>query len=281
MTRRVRITVLVENTAQGQGLLAEHGLAYWIEYGDKRILFDTGQGAVLEHNAAKLKIPLDQADAIVLSHGHYDHTGGLSRMLRKTDCPVYLHPAALEKKYSCPPRGPVREIGMPAAAQAAAQARDTPLFFTEQPTEIVPGLTVTGSVPRITEFEDTGGPFFLDTEGQKPDPLADDQSLFFLSSEGAVVLLGCAHSGVVNTLQYIQQRIGRQPIHAVLGGMHLGHASQERMGQTIAAFGQLGLARLGPAHCTGLAATVELWSNFPGQCFACNVGTVAEFTSES
>ena len=120
MSQRVRITVLVENTAQGEGLLAEHGLAYWIEYGDKRVLFDTGQGAVLDHNAAKLNIPLDQADAIVLSHGHYDHTGGLGRMLRKTHCPLYLHPAALEKKYSCPPRGPVREIGMPAAVQAAA-----------------------------------------------------------------------------------------------------------------------------------------------------------------
>lgn len=280
MSQRVRVTVLVENTAQGEGFLAEHGLAYWIEYGDKRVLFDTGQGAVLEHNAAKLNIPLDQADAIVLSHGHYDHTGGLSRVLRTTHCPVYLHPAALEKKYSCPPKGPVREIGMPALAQATAQEQDSPLFFTEHPTEIVPGLTVTGSVPRVTEFEDTGGPFFLDTEGRKPDLLADDQSLFFLSSQGAVVVLGCAHSGVVNTLYYVQQLIGRRPIHAVLGGMHLGRASRERMAQTIAAFRQLGLARLGPAHCTGLAATVELWNALPGQCFPCNVGTVVEFASE-
>lgn len=279
MSQHIRVTVLVENTAQGEGLLAEHGLAYWIESGDRRVLFDTGQGAVLEHNAAKLKIPLDQADAVVLSHGHYDHTGGLAHVLRKTHCPVYLHPAALAKKYSCAEKKPAREIGMPEAAQAAAREQDSPLFFTERPTEIVPGLMVTGPVPRVRGYEDTGGPFFLDPQGRQPDPLADDQSLFFSSSRGTVVLLGCAHAGVVNTLYYIQQLVGDQPIHVVLGGMHLGRASRERMTQTIDAFRQLGIARLGPAHCTGLAATTELWNALPGKCFACNVGTVLEFDS--
>lgn len=277
MVQRVRITVLVENTAQGEGLLAEHGLAYWIECGDRRVLVDSGQGAVLEHNAARLNIALDQADAVVLSHGHYDHTGGLGPVLRRTHCPVYLHPAALEKKYSCPAKGPVREIGMPAAVQAAFQKQETPLFFTERPTEIVPGLWVTGPVPRVTEFEDTGGPFFLDPARQTPDPLADDQSLFFSSRQGTVVLLGCAHSGVINTLAYIQQLTGGQPLYAVFGGMHLVHASPERRAQTIDAFRRLDIARLGPAHCTSLSATVELWNALPGHCFPCNVGTVLDF----
>jgi 7,8-dihydropterin-6-yl-methyl-4-(beta-D-ribofuranosyl)aminobenzene 5'-phosphate synthase len=278
MSRRVRVTVLVENTAQGQGLLAEHGLAYWIECGGQRVLFDTGQGAVLEHNAARLGIPLGLADAVVLSHGHYDHTGGLSHVLQTgRHCPIYLHPDAFAKKFTRDKNGTAREIGVPEASETAAWAHNSPLILTKEPTEIVPDLMVTGTVPRETAFEDTGGPFYLDARLQEPDPILDDQSLFFQAVEGTVVLLGCAHAGVINTLRYVQRLTGDQPIHAVLGGMHLGRASRERMAQTIDAFHQLNIARLGPAHCTGLAATAELWSALPGKCFPCNVGTVVEF----
>jgi len=278
MTSKARVTVLVENTAQGPGLLAEHGLAYWIEYSGRRVLFDTGQGGVIANNAYRLGIPLYQVDAVVLSHGHYDHTGGLMHVLRDNrPARVYAHPAALEPKYARNKDGTSRDIGMPYLSEQPLRKRKDRWVKTESPTEILNGLSVTGPIPRGTEFENTGGPFFLDPHCERPDPLADDQSLFFESARGTVVLLGCAHSGVVNTLQYVRQLTESRPTAFIIGGMHLVGASEERLRRTIEEFRALGIRRVAPAHCTGMPATVALWNAFPKRCVPCHVGAQFEF----
>ena len=193
MSRRMQIVVLVENTAQGAGILAEHGLAYWIEWDGHKVLFDTGQGNVLANNAYRLHKPLVEADTVVLSHGHYDHTGGLAEALKANrPVTVFAHPAAFAAKYARMPDGSSKEIGMPHPAAKAVRASHCRLGHTDRPTTVADGLTVTGPVPRLTDFEDTGGPFFLDRACTRPDPLEDDQSLFFDTAEGTVVLLGCA-----------------------------------------------------------------------------------------
>jgi 7,8-dihydropterin-6-yl-methyl-4-(beta-D-ribofuranosyl)aminobenzene 5'-phosphate synthase len=255
-------------------MLAEHGLSYWIEHDGKRILFDSGQGAVLAGNAYKLNVPLHDLDALILSHGHYDHTGGVAEAL-KHDRPVavYAHPAAFAKKYARNNDGTARAIGMPYPSEKAIRATRNQLIPTTQPTVIFDGLTTTGPVPRLTDFEDTGGPFFLDEACTEPDPLEDDQSIFIDMAEGTIVLLGCAHSGVINTLRYIRQLTNNRPIHTVIGGMHLVGASSRRIERTIEELRQLGICRLAPAHCTGMPATVSLWNAFPGQCQLCPVGT--------
>ena len=119
MTERVKITILVENTAESPGLLAEHGLALWIELSSQCILFDTGQGGVLAHNADRLGLSLSRVDTIVLSHGHYDHTGGLADVLRG-DRPtvIYSHPNALKPKFARNKDGTSREIGIPCISAA-------------------------------------------------------------------------------------------------------------------------------------------------------------------
>lgn len=278
MTEKVRITVLVENTAEKPELLAEHGLAYWIESGSQRLLYDTGQGGVLVNNAYRLGISLSQVDVVVLSHGHYDHTSGLTDALRgNRTASIYLHPDAMNLKFARNNDGTSREIGIPQACKEELQRCRERLVMTEKPTLVANSFTVTGPVPRETEFENTGGPFFLDEQCQTPDPFMDDQAVFFESSLGTVVLLGCAHSGVINTLRYVRRLTGGRPIHAVLGGMHLVGASPQRLERTIDELQKMNIDRLGPAHCTGRDATAALWKSFPDRCVSCHVGTQIEF----
>jgi len=270
----VRITVLIENTASSHGLLAEHGLAYWIDTGSHHIVFDTGQGlnGVLPGNARQLDIPLQSTTHIVLSHGHYDHTGGLQHMLAVApQATVYAHSAAFRPKYTKGNDSATREIGSQ-LSENECRNNAAELVWTDKPTEICAGIYVTGEIPRTTSFEDTGGNFFLDQAGHNRDPLLDDQALFFATENGTVILLGCAHAGVINTLQYIRQLTNDAPIHTVMGGMHLVNATPERRAKTLAALKELRIEHLGPAHCTGAVATAEILSEFPNRCFSCHAG---------
>jgi 7,8-dihydropterin-6-yl-methyl-4-(beta-D-ribofuranosyl)aminobenzene 5'-phosphate synthase len=275
----VRITVLVENTAGGRGLLAEHGLSFWIELGSHRFVFDTGQSDILFHNAQVLGIDLRTVDAIVLSHGHYDHTGGLRRLLKTAPAaPIHLHPQTLEAKFSCH-KEQSRSIGMERGMALELQQRIQGGLgsFTRGPAEILSGVWATGEIPRRSALEDTGGPFYLDPDCTRPDGLLDDQALVLDIKDDLVVVLGCAHAGVVNTLDYVAQLFPGRPIRTVLGGMHLVRASQARIAPTIEALRRHQVQRIGPAHCTGPEAVRELWNALPGRCFVCSVGTQITF----
>jgi 7,8-dihydropterin-6-yl-methyl-4-(beta-D-ribofuranosyl)aminobenzene 5'-phosphate synthase len=278
MNESGRITVLVDDCVRGRDLLGEHGLAFWVEIGGRRLLFDTGQGMALKHNAKLLGVRLESANAVVLSHGHYDHTGGLGHMLEVAPkAGIYAHPAALEPKYVRTDDGAVKEAGMPSAVREAVDSRPYSVIPVERPTEIGDGVFVTGEIPRRTEYESTGGAFFADSRGQHADLLPDDQAMFIETHRGTIVLLGCGHAGVINTLQYVRDLTDGKPINTVVGGMHLIEASRDRMEQTIDSLRRMVVVRLVPGHCTGTAATAELWSALPGRCDSCEVGTVVEF----
>jgi 7,8-dihydropterin-6-yl-methyl-4-(beta-D-ribofuranosyl)aminobenzene 5'-phosphate synthase len=278
MSIHFSLTILIENSVNARGLMAEHGWAVWIQAGAQSLLFDTGQSQLLQTNAQTLGVSLQEVRSVVLSHGHFDHTGGLETILAASpQARVFVHPAARVAKYARRDDGRTVSAGMPVSAAQALRKQGTWANWTTDVTEVAGGVFVTGKVPRLTPFEDTGGRFFLDEQCSQPDPLTDDQALFFQAKEGIVVILGCAHAGVVNILHHIRQITGGKPIHTVLGGMHLLNAKPERIEQTIEAFQQLGVQRLGPAHCTGTAATARLWTAFPGRCFGCSVGTRLEF----
>ncbi len=265
----LRITTLVENTAGRKGLLAEHGFSLWIEHNDQKILFDTGQGYVLTGNAKLLGIDIENADGIVLSHGHYDHTGGLFTLENLDETPIFTHKDSLMPKYSRHPDGSVHKIGMKNLADEKLN-----LKFNDKPVELHKGFHLTGAIPRVTDFEDTGGQFFCDKECQKVDNLIDDQAAFIETVAGLCVILGCAHSGVINTLEYISKLADSRNIHTLIGGMHLVSASQECMDKTVEALKKFKIQNLYPAHCTGFNASARLLQEFPESYKTCKVGTI-------
>jgi len=278
MSESICITTLVENTVHQRGLRAEHGLSFHIQWGGHSVLFDTGQSDLLLQNAGVLGLDLGRLEAVVLSHGHDDHCGGLKAVCSLSPhTRLHLHPAATAAKFSTNQENIARSIGMPAVAREIIRASGGTVW-TRGLTEVVPGLFATGEIPRQTGFEDVGGRFFLDSAGQQPDLLLDDQALFFESREGLVVVLGCAHAGVVNTLLHIEQLTGGKRIQAVLGGMHLLNASAERMKKTLAALEERDLGLLVPMHCTGWPATPSLWRHFGDRCSSGGVGSRHIFT---
>jgi 7,8-dihydropterin-6-yl-methyl-4-(beta-D-ribofuranosyl)aminobenzene 5'-phosphate synthase len=278
-SHNAQITTLVNNQAVPE-LLAEHGLSFWIESEGLRILFDTGSGETLMENAQQLGIPLDKTDVIVLSHGHYDHTGGLAEVLKSApSARLVMHPNAKISRYSVHDSEPPRPIGMPPLAQAAIDRRN-PSFAITWSTHAVSLSTtvgVTGPIPRRSPFEDVGGPFFLDQQGQKEDPLLDDQALWIRTPRGLVVCVGCCHAGIVNTLNHVCRLSGVSSVYAVLGGFHLLQANEERLRLTMNALSDISPEILAPCHCTGDMAIHTLKETFQERVVPCEAGTEFQF----
>jgi 7,8-dihydropterin-6-yl-methyl-4-(beta-D-ribofuranosyl)aminobenzene 5'-phosphate synthase len=260
-----KIIVVVDNKA-GEGLASEHGLSLWIETEGKRILFDTGQGPALESNARALGIDLSTADILVLSHGHYDHAGGIAYVIEQArDIDVYCHPAVVQPRYVIRD-GKASPIGMPRGAGGALeQLPSVRLHWVLEPLMLTETVGVTGPVPRLTNYEDTGGPFYLNPEGARPDLIEDDLALWIQTGQGLVVCVGCAHAGLINTLHHIRDVTGGARVRAVIGGFHLLSASHERLTQSIVKLRLLEPDMLVPCHCTGESAVASLCDALGGR----------------
>lgn len=252
------ITIVVDNDP-GHGLATEHGFAGWIETEGLRIMFDTGQGPAFALNTAALDIDLSSADLLVLSHGHFDHSGGLPLLIEQNpSLQVMLHPAGINERFSIH-GGLARSIAMPAASRAALEALpEKRLRWLEGPVELAENVGLTGPIPRNTDFEDTGGPFFLDPEGREVDLIEDDLALWIRTEKGLVIVVGCSHAGLINTLHHTRAISGEDRIHAVIGGFHLLAASRSRLTRTIEALRALDVDQLIPCHCTGQNAVAAL-----------------------
>lgn len=256
------LTVICDNHAT-DGLLPEHGLAFALRADGNNILFDTGSGETLIHNATKLGIDLASITHLVLSHGHYDHTGGIVQLLHLNEhCPVISHPFVMSERYSRHPDRPVRRISMPFSVQATLQQlAPTRLCCQSVSSMLSSNVGVTGKIPRVCVFEDTGGPFYIDEAGQFTDVIPDDQALWVNTPQGLIIILGCCHAGVVNSIEYIRHLARESRVAGIIGGFHLLNASPERIEQTLIYLKKIKPNFIFAGHCTGDNVIVKMREN--------------------
>ncbi len=269
----IRITTLSENTAGLPGLLAEWGLSILVETDDLKILFDTGASISVPHNASILGLDLSTIDNIVLSHGHYDHTGGLKEVLKHVGKPVEIiaHPDIWAKKYR---RGDGKHyIGIP-FSKMDLQDHGASFTLSRKPVWITDNIVTTGEIPMTEAFESLDSNMsVLEDAVFNQDKLLDDRALIIKTSEGLAVILGCAHRGAINTLRHAQEITGVELIHTVIGGTHLINASEERVLRTAIALQEMGVQRVGVSHCTGFTAAALLAQQLGESFFLNNTGT--------
>ncbi len=257
--------------------MGEHGLSFHVEADHRCILFDTGQNLGLANNAKVLGIDLGRIDTVVLSHGHYDHSSGLKSLLDcHTNFTLCAHPDVFGPKL----RGAGdnhKYIGIPVDRRVLEQMGIS-IQLDKDSVSIAPGIITTGEIALENDFEAIEPGFHLKNGADyPPDTLADDRALILDTAKGLVVLLGCSHRGVVNTLSHVTRITGRKNIHAILGGLHLGKASDEKLAKMVDHLRAFGLERIGLGHCTGPKAFVALSNAFKEKVFLNTVGSVMEF----
>jgi 7,8-dihydropterin-6-yl-methyl-4-(beta-D-ribofuranosyl)aminobenzene 5'-phosphate synthase len=282
---RLRITTLIDNYMtwllpdtpvvqrrwwpSGEAPVASHGLSLlietWRDGESHTVLLDPGYPRqAMRHNWAVLDVDLAQVEAVCCSHGHGDHTEALGDFLaaHPGDIPVVLHPEALDQREK---RGKVkirgREVSRPPLPSEKEMTNlGANVVVTDAPYALTPGLWSTGQVPRVTDFEGRM------VDGQwRVDDTWDDQSLVaHLRGKGLVVITGCAHAGVINTILHAQSVTGVTGLYAVLGGFHLPRASRHRLDRTIAQLKAWTPALVAPTHCTGFASQTAFAQEMPG-----------------
>jgi 7,8-dihydropterin-6-yl-methyl-4-(beta-D-ribofuranosyl)aminobenzene 5'-phosphate synthase len=242
-------SILVEDHKRAEGIKAEHGLSIYFSAGGKKILFDTGQSDLFQVNAGKMGIDLSDLDYVVLSHGHYDHTGGLRFLPEECKAILVAHP-----DYCFPKYDGKRSIGIPAEAKLETWLSQTSLDLAE-------GVFFLGEIPGVRK---TFGQCVGADGVTRDDPLFDDTGLVVLEGGRAVVLCGCAHSGIVNIAKYVKKLCGPEEM-VLVGGFHLHESTEKEIVGVIDELKALKVSAVYCGHCTGKKATELLLEEFGGE----------------
>ncbi|SNR79044.1 7,8-dihydropterin-6-yl-methyl-4-(beta-D-ribofuranosyl)aminobenzene 5'-phosphate synthase [Humidesulfovibrio mexicanus] len=244
MPTQFEIAILCDNESCAPEFGSEWGLSMALTLADGALwLWDTGKTGLFLKNAVAMGIDVARAQGLALSHGHYDHTGGISALLAEGFTgTIHAHPTCASDRWSADPKGP-RHIGPPTPL---------PTFVPAGPiTKLAPGLTMITDIPREQgRFQAVQG-FSYDRDGRQPDNVPDDAFLVLDTAQGPVAVLGCCHSGLANSLDCARDRLGIASFHAVLGGLHLYKADTNALEETADALHRHGVCLLVAGHCTG------------------------------
>lgn len=273
------VTAIIENTSNKPGFYAEHGLSMLVEIFSEdemtKILMDAGQSTfAFLNNVKRLKIDITDIDAIIISHGHFDHTGALLDILRKISKKIHIigHPNIFDKKYAKHQR--VRYIGVPFSKDDLMHTGI--LTLTKTPVKVAPSACTTGEINRISYSPLSNKLLIKKNETLVKDELFDDQALIVNKTEGLVIIAGCAHSGIINTIFHAQKLTNREEVIGVIGGFHLAESAPEVIEETVKVVKTLNLKVIAPCHCTGFLAQKIFSDNLEGfKLF--NTGTTLKF----
>jgi len=296
MTRaieEIEILNLVDGNVNDARLLGEAGYSALakVTYDDSSnftFLFDASSSrTALTFNMSTLEKDFSAIELIVLSHGHWDHVGGLLEAIALTGkrTPVLCHPDALVPKIFTPEDGKKRDVGIQKFFTESDLRSRTEVITSREPYVIADGIITTGEIPRTNDFENLSGLLLKITTNQDgkevQDIVMDDLSVILqLKDESIVILAGCCHSGIVNTMNHAVDLTGSSSIIGIVGGLHLRDASKNRLTKTIEHLKGYPLSTIAPGHCTGLRGRASLMYAFEEQFKDIGAGSTLKFTAE-
>ena len=260
----MKYVFLTENKTDHEGILAEHGLSIYIEADDKKILFDAGASDIFSFNAERLGVDLTQVDMAVISHGHYDHTGGIPLFCRQNPtAPIYIHKNAFRASHGFS-EGRIEDemSGIRWTSQQKDDLRDR-MHLTDGVYFITENIAVTGTIPLAEGFEPSERFFYYNLD-KRPveDDMSHEQCLVIREEDGLYVFSGCSHRGVVSAIHAAKAIFPGQKIAVLVAGMHLYEADHTTRSKVIDQLAEEDIQSIMPVHCTGMEAICEMKSRF-------------------
>lgn len=267
----IKIITLVENITYQQGIKGEHGLSFLIKTDDLTLLFDTGQTDQFIQNAEAFGEDLSKVDYLIISHGHYDHAGGILAFLNyNKTAKVLIKQEAFNDKFS-KASGSVRPVGIPHNLHNHFHRFQYVTNFIN----ISSSICILSEIKSQTSYETPNTRLLINSDsGMIPDPFNDELVLYLIHNNELVVISGCAHRGIINTLFAIQQHSGLTDFRFIIGGTHLNGAPTHRLKATAEAMNEMQIKALMPNHCTGISAYQYLVDNVQSKISYASTGTV-------
>ena len=269
----MKFAFLIENKTDRDGLVAEHGLSIYIEAHGRKILFDTGASDLFVKNAEKMNINLEEVEELIISHGHYDHTGGVPAFCEINKiAPIYVHENAFYENFSLNENGERSMDSIPWTEHECAEI-DPRIVRTSGVKWIDENIVISGTVPGIDGYEPTATFYRILEDGSViEDNMDHEQMLVIREPEGLYVFSGCSHRGVVPAIRYAREIFGGEKIAALVAGMHLYSADEEMRNKVVGQIIEEEIDIVMPVHCTGINAICDLKTALKDKCIVATTG---------